>query len=298
MRQVRSTVLFLCAFIFAAYAPATIAQGQSALSVLDLHFQIGTPPMVAAHRAGPAKNIPENSLAAIKRSLNNGYHMIEIDVNITRDGEMVLFHDKSLNRTMGISGRFNSYTYDQLKNIPLLDYQKNTTDSYIPTLDQAFSLLQGKNIIVEIDLKDNSLFPRILDKVKRYGLEKNVLFIAYTMETALAWQKAAPWVYVSFAFEDIDALKQAKVQGLDLKRVIAWMGLDTLNAPLVQAVHAMGIKTVFGTIGASQTSWDRKIGRTYPICHYKTFTDQGADIIVTAKPSSVLSVISGRANCS
>ena len=65
--------------------------------------------IVVAHR-GDWRNAPENSLQAIKNCIDMGVDIVEIDVRETKDGHLVLMHDKTINRTTNGKGKVNSWT--------------------------------------------------------------------------------------------------------------------------------------------------------------------------------------------
>ena len=94
--------------------------------------------------------VPENSLKAFKQSIKKGY-IIELDVHLLKDNEIVVFHDDNLIRMTGINKRIKDYTYEELKDIKLLN-TKYTIPKFIDVLD----LVNGK-VPLLIELKyDNA----------------------------------------------------------------------------------------------------------------------------------------------
>lgn len=90
------------------------------------------------------KVIPENSLAAFGRAVNAGYG-IELDVQLTKDDQLVVFHDAALKRMCGVEGNVWDYTLEELKSFRL----KNTAE-VIPTFEEALKLIDGRTpLIVE-----------------------------------------------------------------------------------------------------------------------------------------------------
>ena len=73
---------------------------------------------VVAHR-GDWRHAPENSIAAIKSAISIGADMVEIDIQKTKDGDFVLMHDNSIDRTTNGKGYINNYTVKELKNFKL-----------------------------------------------------------------------------------------------------------------------------------------------------------------------------------
>ena len=89
---------------------------------------------VIAHR-GDWRNAPENSIQAIKNCISMGVDMVEIDVQLTKDGKAVLMHDSTIDRTTIGKGRVGDWTLDSLKNLFLKDGLGIATSHRIPTLE-------------------------------------------------------------------------------------------------------------------------------------------------------------------
>lgn len=105
--------------------------------------------IVVAHR-GDWRNAPENSLQAIKNSIDMGVDMVEIDIRETKDGHLVLMHDKTLDRTTTGKGKINEWTLDSLKTLNLVDGLGVKTLHKIPTLKEAL-LITKDEVLVNLD---------------------------------------------------------------------------------------------------------------------------------------------------
>ena len=102
---------------------------------------------LVAHRGlhDNAGGIPENSLAAFQRAVERG-HAIELDVRITADDQIVVFHDNTLDRLCGVPGEVDRWTLQDLKKLRLLG-----TEERIPTLEEMLTLVDGKvPLLIEI----------------------------------------------------------------------------------------------------------------------------------------------------
>ncbi len=96
-------------------------------------------------------NAPENSLAAFKLAVCNGYG-IEFDIQLTKDNIPVVFHDATLKRMCGISGKVRDYTLSELKQLKLAD-----SNETIPALNEAGTDINGQvPLIIEYKLYDTS----------------------------------------------------------------------------------------------------------------------------------------------
>lgn len=106
------------------------------------------------------KIVPENSIEAFKKAIRKDY-IIELDVHLTKDKKIVVFHDDLLDRMTNKKGKIKDYKLDELKDIKLLN-----TNYGIPTLSEVLKLVKGK-VPLLIEMKyDNKSFelPRLLLK--------------------------------------------------------------------------------------------------------------------------------------
>ena len=91
------------------------------------------------------QSIPENSLAAFMAAIQAGYG-IELDVQLTRDGQLVVFHDDTLTRVCGVDARVDAFTYAELREMPLL-----STAHRMPLFSDVLTLVDGRvPLIVEL----------------------------------------------------------------------------------------------------------------------------------------------------
>ena len=98
--------------LLAIFVVLTIYAGYDLLDAVHLHDATA----ITAHR-GSSITTPENTMAAILQAIEEGANFVEIDVQETKDGTVVLAHDKDLNRVFGINRRIWEVTYDELKDL-------------------------------------------------------------------------------------------------------------------------------------------------------------------------------------
>ena len=121
---------------------------------------------VVSHR-GDWRNAPENSLQAIKNCIDMGVDMVEIDLKKTKDGEVILLHDKTLNRTTSGKGEPKDFTLKEIKKMVLRNGAGHRTEHQVPTLREAMNLAKGK-ILVNID-KGYDYFDDVYEILKETG---------------------------------------------------------------------------------------------------------------------------------
>ena len=127
------------------------------LYVLSTQGRTGHPGLAAlrgwnyAHRGLHDAEKPENSMAAFRAALDAGYG-IELDIHLTKDGNLAVIHDSSLLRVTGQEGNITDLTTEELAN-----YHLNGTDQTIPTFREVLDLFAGKApLIVELKADDNA----------------------------------------------------------------------------------------------------------------------------------------------
>ena len=108
--------------------------------------------IVVAHRAD-WRNFPENSLEAIQSSIDMGVDMLELDVQRTKDGVLMLMHDHNLDRMTNGSGDIAETTWEEISKLNLKDHQGNLTEYKVPTLEQALLLCKDR-IMINLDKAD------------------------------------------------------------------------------------------------------------------------------------------------
>ena len=121
-----------------------------------------------AHRGlyKPDKTVAENSLTAFKAAADNGYGM-ELDVQLSSDEQVVVFHDDSLNRVCGVDADVDDRTWAELQELGL-----SGTDEHMPLLSDVFAAVDGRTPII-IELKggrrNELLCQKTLDLIDRYS---------------------------------------------------------------------------------------------------------------------------------
>ena len=126
-------------------------------------------PLVVAHR-GFSHVASENTLPALQQAVRVGADLVEIDVQRTRDGQLVALHDRSLRRTTDIARVWPHRTEDPLESFTLCEVQaldagswkgSGHTGTTIPTLVQVLDFLEGTGVGLLLELKEPSRFPGI-----------------------------------------------------------------------------------------------------------------------------------------
>ena len=149
---------------------------------------------IIAHRGiFDNRKVPENSIKAFKNALNKGY-AIELDIRLTKDNKIVVFHDDVLGRMTKKKGNIKNLTFEELQKIKLIN-----TDYTIPSLDEVLSLVNGK-VPLLIELKSTS---------RSHRLEKELIKELDEYKGEFAVQSFNPFIISYFRFH-----KKEYIRGL------------------------------------------------------------------------------------
>lgn len=138
-----------------------------------------------AHR-GCSQHYPENTLTAFEKAVSiHGLSGIELDIQLTKDGEIVVFHDEKVNRTTNGVGYVNSYSLQELKKLQI-DAGSGRIER-IPTMEEVFDLLENslKNgLLLNIELKNNlclyeGMEEKIIDMVYRRDIQDSIVYSSF-----------------------------------------------------------------------------------------------------------------------
>ena len=154
--------------------------------------------LVWAHR-GASGYAPENTLLAFEKAIEQGADGIGLDVQLTRDGELVVIHDETIDRTSDGTGRVKDFTYAKLARYNFNKTHLESGRAVIPTLEEVYELMKPTGLTVNVELKTGVVFyseieERVLDLTARMGMEDRVWYSSfnhYTIQRIKEQNKAA-----------------------------------------------------------------------------------------------------------
>ncbi len=165
------------------------------------------PVMVIAHR-GFSGSAPENTMIAFKRGMEAGSDMIELDVRLSKDGEVVVIHDETLERTTSGKGRVIDLTLDELNQLDAgSKFHSSFSGERIPALREVLEMAKRK-VLVNIELKKGDygrwtifdLADRTLREVENAGMVDQVLFSSFDPIALERVLKKNPTVAVAYLY--------------------------------------------------------------------------------------------------
>ena len=141
-------------------------------------------PLIIAHR-GASAEAPENTLAAFRRALALKVDGVELDVQVTRDGVPVVFHDRSLRRLTGTPGRLAAQTWRELKKLRIHGTEP------IPRLAEVLALVRGR-AVVQIELKRGAKVAPVVRAIRRAKAAGWVILASFEIGLVRATRRLAP----------------------------------------------------------------------------------------------------------
>jgi glycerophosphoryl diester phosphodiesterase len=150
--------------------------------------------LIIGHRG--ARNLwPENSLEGFRRTRDLGVDAVEFDVHLARDGELVVIHDPSLERTTEGTGPVADWTASELAGMPLRD----AGGAGVPSLEAVLDIYAGTSIELHIEIKTDALGrpyegleKRLLDVIGRRKLEQNAIVTSFVPEILETVRRLSP----------------------------------------------------------------------------------------------------------
>jgi glycerophosphoryl diester phosphodiesterase len=216
------------------------------------------------------------------------FALLEVDPRMTKDGEIVLHHDPTLERTTTGSGRLADFTLAELKQLRLKDKQGKPTEFQIPTLDEALVWARGKAVLV-LDQKDVPVAARA-KKVQEHKAEGYAMLIVYSFQDAKACYELNPNLMMEVMIPNRSKAAEFDRLGVPWKNIVAFVGhVPPEDRGLYEQIHAKGACCMIGT--------SRNLDRQFAARHasepealesdYRAFLARGADLIETDLPAQV-----------
>ena len=169
---------------------------------------------IIAHR-GASASAPENTLASIQRAIDEGTDWVEIDVQESADGEVVVFHDSDFMKLSGLNRKLWEVTVDELQDIDVgSSFSEEFSDQRVPTLAQVLEMCRGK-AGVNIELKyyghDEQLEQRVIDLVESHQMTDEVIYMSLKLNAVEKMKELRPnskaGLLLSMSFGDLRELR-------------------------------------------------------------------------------------------
>lgn len=163
---------------------------------------------IFAHR-GASADYPENTLPAFKAAAKLAVEGVELDVQRTKDGVLVVNHDEKIHRTSNGKGRLKDHTFEELRALDFGGWKgEQFVNTQIPTLEEVLQIFEHTHHIINIEIKTDVLqYPQIEDEVMalvaRYNMSERIMYSSFDHTMVRTMLKKAPTNIVGALFEKI-----------------------------------------------------------------------------------------------
>jgi len=233
--------------------------------------------LIIAHR-GAAGSAPENTMAAFEEAERLGSDFIEFDVQMSKDGELVVIHDDTVDRTTEFTGSVDDYSLGELENMDAMNEgETDLTDEKIVSFEEVMHRFAGK-LGMLIEIKESKLYPGIEEKVaevvRRYelllhvngleeggrlnGMEKlttntGIIIQSYNFQSTRLVHSLLPNIPVAALIqEDQHPLSEETLDELVTFAAYIHYNHELLDEKIVQQVHNRNRKVMAWTIRTEQ----------------------------------------------
>jgi glycerophosphoryl diester phosphodiesterase len=159
--------------------------------------------VVTAHR-GASSVAPENTLSAMVAAVEAGAEFAELDVGLSRDGEVVLMHDRTLDRTTNGTGNLGDYSLEELRGLEAGSwFSQEFTGEPIPTLREIIRFAKGQlklNIEIKNSQEEPTIAAAVVDLIRSEDFIEECMVTSFSRETIEEVKRIAPEIMTGFIF--------------------------------------------------------------------------------------------------
>ncbi len=236
--------------------------------------------LIFGHR-GASADAPQNTLPAFQLAMEQGAAGIELDVHLTADGQVVVIHDFTVERTTNGSGSVAEMTLDQIRALDAgLWFGEACRGVQVPTLREVFELLEGRLLInIEIKAATDGIELATAALIRQYDLVEKVIISSFDHLILQRFQRVMPeaatgWLYSAMTAGDVEGI---------------------LNDLKVEAVHPH-----YEHINSDYMNWARERGycvNTWTVNDPQQalqLRDLGVNVIITDQPALLLDALKAK----
>lgn len=228
-----------------------------------------------AHR-GSSGFAPENTLPAFEVAKELDIDGIELDVQMTKDGVLVVIHDETINRTSDGKGWVKDMTLEQLRQYNFAKNKPAFGFVTLPTLREVYELFRDTDYVINVELKTSVIPYDIEEKVHELtvemGMENQVIYSSFSHASILKMQQYVTKEQTAFLFSDgwLDVASYGKAHGVQAMHPdMTYLELEKM----VQECHEKGMKVHVWTVNEEE--------------HALKLCDMGVDAIITNHPGKM-----------
>jgi len=249
-------------------------------------------PRVIAHR-GASGDYPENTLAAFQDAADSGARYFELDVHMTRDGEIVVSHDPDLRRTCGVSAIIADLTLAEIKRADAgwgfsrsgEDFPFRGRGSEIPSLSEVFSCFPDHHYVIEVKQSVPSLVGPLLDVIGRAAMRRRVLLASEHQEPLDEVRALAPGLPTSSSYLEVVGFMASLAPGAEPYQPRA----DALQIP--PEYESWQLVTPESLAAAHRSGIEVHVWTINEMAEMRALLARGVDGILTDYPARLLELL-------
>lgn len=190
---------------------------------------------------------PENTMSGFRKALELGVDGVELDVHLTRDGQVVVLHDPELARTTDGRGMVKDLTLEQVRRFDAtVRWRGRFGPEPVPTLAEVLALARGRaRVAIEIKEESPRALGPALEVVRQSGMESDCSFLSFGPGLMREARALAPGMQVElivvFPFRQVGRTLAAGANTLDLPHQLTWSWV-------VRRAHAAGLRVGAGIV--------------------------------------------------
>ena len=252
-------------------------------------------PRIVAHR-GDSANYPENTLPAFLSGVRMGIDVIETDVHITRDGEIVIWHDPTLERNTDGEGALEIHTLKELKRLDAgYTFTKDGGKTYpfrgkgiqLCTLSEALEACPDERFNIDLKSQEEDIVERYIDVIRKHNAENRVCTASFHLNNLRKLRRLAPDLLTSVSTLEVAPLVlKTKMHMLpaafDRKIIfqvpVRQYGITIINKRFIDEMHRRDAVVMVWTINEEE-----EMERLYKLGVDTIMTDDPALLIKTAE---------------
>jgi glycerophosphoryl diester phosphodiesterase len=230
----------------------------------DTDFFAPPRPRIFGHR-GAAGEFPENTMFSFERAVRAGAIYLELDVHMSRDGEIVVSHDEGLTRTCGRDALIRETNWAEIQDADagyMLTLDGGATFPFrgrsvkVPRLSAVLGAFVGVNYLIEIKQTEPSLVSELLETVDASGLRRRVLIASEFDEPIHVVRRLAPQIPTNFPYGEVAEFLQAMAgnrpgyepRGAALQIPPEYQGWQLVTSESVEFAHRSGVELHVWTV--------------------------------------------------
>ncbi|WP_203364009.1 glycerophosphodiester phosphodiesterase family protein [Bacillus sp. REN10] len=157
-------------------------------------------PIVAAHRGIPSL-APENTMAGYRKAYELGADMIETDLHRTKDGQLVIMHDYTVDRTTNGKGKVANMSYEEIRQLDAgIKFGPEFAGEKVPSFREYLQEFKGKDVVLLIELKAANIEEQVLQEIEEEGMSDQVLIQSFSLDSVKKSHELKPAIGTGFLY--------------------------------------------------------------------------------------------------